>query len=131
MLGHFDSWRHQRNRYHYQSLFMARCGQGILVFYEGAPKNGKTQLDEHNESCELCKKLKEKDKKMELTERQQFYFDEWIQRHIKEYGHDFVWGFYIVTKDANEHMNIDSSEYEKWLEEKKIEYLKENEAKGR
>jgi len=53
----------QLNRYsnHYQAPFMTRCGQGVLVFYEGAPKNGKTQLDEHEETCPKCLDLQKKE----------------------------------------------------------------------
>jgi hypothetical protein len=43
---------------HYQALLPARCGESILVFYEGAPKNGKTQLDEHEETCPLCEEAR-------------------------------------------------------------------------
>jgi hypothetical protein len=55
-LNHFHG---NIDRNHYQAIFTARCGQNVLVCYDGSPKNGKTQLDEHEETCPKCKEYTE------------------------------------------------------------------------
>jgi len=65
--------RFGRHSNHYQAPFSARCGQGVLVFYEGSPPNGKTQLDEHEETCPKCLDLKKKESLPLIA----YNFNEW------------------------------------------------------
>jgi hypothetical protein len=71
------NWQFDRKHAaHYQAPFLARCGEGVLVFYEGAPKNGKTQLDEHEETCRKCKYHEKKGTVPILTHNMNKYYYE-------------------------------------------------------
>jgi hypothetical protein len=56
-----------------------------------------------------------------LTEDQENLFNTWIQKHIKECGHDFAFGFYVILE--GEMMHLADPKYYEWYETKKKEFL--------
>jgi len=58
-----------------------------------------------------------------LTEEQEKLFYIWIQKYIKDYGHDFAGGWYVVPVGTDEILFLDNPKHDEWVEEKKKEFL--------
>ena len=61
-----------------------------------------------------------------LTSKQEELFDIWIQKYIKESGHDFVFGFYVILEGEDKMVHLASPEHQEWYENKKKQFLEEN-----
>ena len=66
---------------------------------------------------------------IELKDDQQKKFDVWLSRYIKESGHDFMFGFYVILNESDEMIHRQSPEYIEWYENKKQEFLIEENGK--
>jgi len=60
---------------------------------------------------------------IELTNEQQKEFDVWIEKYIKESGHDFMFGFYVILNESDEMIHRQDPKYFEWYENKKEEFL--------
>ena len=58
-----------------------------------------------------------------LTNEQQKEFDVWLKQYIKESGHDFVFGFYVILEGDDKMIHISDPKYGEWFELKKKEFL--------
>jgi hypothetical protein len=60
-----------------------------------------------------------------LTNEQEKAFGTWIQKYIKESGHNFVFGFYVILEGEDKMMHTSDPEYAEWFETKKNKFLSE------
>jgi len=68
---------------------------------------------------------------MKLSKKQQKEFDVWIEKYIKECGHDFAFGFYVILEgiEGNKGMiGRSDPEYAEWYEEKQKQFLSETQS---
>jgi hypothetical protein len=61
-----------------------------------------------------------------LTSEQQKEFDVWVGKYIKESGHDFVFGFYVILEGEDKMTHRSDLSYEIWYENKKQQFLRES-----
>jgi rubredoxin len=57
-----------------------------------------------------------------MTEPQQKKFDKWLEPYILGSGHDFVFGWFIETREGT--LYIGSEEHDKWVTEKQTAFFK-------
>jgi hypothetical protein len=60
-----------------------------------------------------------------LTKEQEELFYDWIQKYVKDFGHDFVFGFFVVPVGTDKEIYLGSPEHDEWVETKKKEFLSE------
>jgi len=58
-----------------------------------------------------------------LTNEQQKEFEAWLEKYIKEIGHDFVFGFFVILEGEDKMMHLSDPEYTEWYESKIKEFL--------